>query len=523
MTDTFEDLKIAPALLAGTEAVGWDAPGGLQRDAVAVIRRGNNVVLHASAGSGATGAYGLGILDRILGSESEPGDPEALVLVPDGRAASAIAESLARLAAPAGLTVRALGPGWVTGPTTVLVANPSRALAAVRDSNLKLDGVSAAVIHDADLLAQDDQWEAVETLIDAVPGAAQRVLVTGSFDPAIDGFAERHVRKAMTVPPRSEPEPAPASGPMVRYAVVTASRKPAAAAHLLTEMTDARVAVVCRSTDAAEEVGRTLGARGLLGSSDGPELLVLPRHEADQRSVQAAVLSWDVPFDADELKALHSGGGAVLVTPRERAHLLRIAGRARLGVEAVATPAPAPTAVDELRDTLRTLAGQDLTAELALIEPLLAELSAAEVAAAAVRMAASRSDARPRPADESIPAPSRASAPPPETGTWVHLFMTVGSRDGVGPGDILGAITGEAGISGDEVGKIEIRESHSTAEVASGVAARVIDALNGRTLKGRSLRVDYDRKDREPRGGRKPGGRATGGSRGGGPGTRRAR
>lgn len=526
MTDPFEDLKIGPALLAGVEALGWDTPSGLQRDAVAVIRRGNNVVLHASAGSGVAGAYGLGVLDRIIGSDSEPGDPAVLVLVPDAVAASAIADSLARLAAPAELNVRALGPGWATGRAAVLVATPSGALAAVRGSELKLDGISAVVIQDADLLAGGDQWDAVETLVDAVPGSAQRVVVTGRLDPAIDGFTERHVRKAMTVPPRSEPEPPPTGAATVRYAVVPESGKPAAAAHLLSQMTADQVAVVCRTTDRAKEVSRTLVARGLTGTSDGHELLVLPRHEADRRSVQAGVLSWDVPFEADELKALHDGGGAVLVTPRQRAHLLRIAGRARLAVEAVATPATTRTAVEELRDTLRELASQDLTAELALIEPLLAELPAAEVAAAAVRIAASRSGGRPGPSERPTAAPGRASAPPPDAGTWVHLFMTAGSRDGVGPGDILGAITGEAGVSGEEVGKIEIRESHTTVEVATGVAARVIEALNGRTLKGRSLRVDYDRKDREPRGGRQPRGGGPGGSRGGGsrgPGARRPR
>ncbi|NIP78901.1 MAG: hypothetical protein GWM90_06760, partial [Gemmatimonadetes bacterium] len=54
----------------------------------------------------------------------------------------------------------------------------------------------------------------------------------------------------------------------------------------------------------------------------------LPRLEADQRTTRALVLSFDPPFDATELTELHGGGGAVLVTPRERAHLVRIAGRA---------------------------------------------------------------------------------------------------------------------------------------------------------------------------------------------------
>lgn len=521
MMDTFEDLKIAPALMAGVEMLGWDAPSGLQRDATAVIRRGNNVILHASAGSGAVGAYGLGILDRLIEGDETPGDPAILVLVTDTHTTTATAESLARLAAPAEIAVRALAPGW-EGERTVLVATPAAALAGVRASTLKLGDLSSLVIQDADLLAGTDQWDDVETLIDTAPAAAQRIVVTGKLTPAIEGFIDRHVRKAMTVPPRAEVEEPRADAPVIRYAVVPESGKPAAAAHFLSGMGKDQAAVVCRSVDRAAEVKQVLGARGITDGDDR-QILVLPRQEADQRSVQADVLSYDTPFDSAELEALHSGGGTVLVTPRERAHLLRIARRAGLRTEAVATPLAPITAVDELRDRLRQLVAQDLTPELALLEPLLAEIPAAEIAAAAIRLGRAAEPAATRTVGSTAPAastPGRAGAPPPDAGTWVHLFMTIGSRDDVGPGDIVGAITGEAGVSGDKVGKIDIRESHTTVEVATGVAPRVIEALNGRSVKGRSLRVDYDRKDREPRGGRKPG-HGTSGRGAGGPGSRR--
>ncbi len=75
------------------------------------------------------------------------------------------------------------------------------------------------------------------------------------------------------------------------------------------------------------------------------------------------------------------------------------------------------------------------------------------------------------------------------------------------PGDLVGAITGEAGITGEDVGRIDIRDTFSIVEVAAESAERVIQALNGVTLKGRSLRVDYDRKPTQPpRRGRGPGG-----------------
>jgi ATP-dependent RNA helicase DeaD len=102
----------------------------------------------------------------------------------------------------------------------------------------------------------------------------------------------------------------------------------------------------------------------------------------------------------------------------------------------------------------------------------------------------------------------------------VKLFVSLGQKDGVGPGDIVGAITGEAGIEGSRIGRIELRETFSIVEVDAEVAERVIRSLNGTTVKGRSIRVDLDRSERERGSGpRKPGG--PGSRRPSGPGARR--
>lgn len=541
MTDRFEDLGIAPELVAGVESVGWDLPGGLQRDAIPVVRRGNNVVLHASAGSGAVGAYGLGILDRLRTGDTGPGTPapRALVLVSDADTASLTADSLARLAGPAGVTVRTRGPGWATRPVDVLVLSATAAAAAVRDSTLKLEGVVALVVDGADHLEDTGQWEELELMIDVVPPAAQRVVVTGRLGGRIDGFLERHVRKAMTIPPRSATgEDAPTGGP-VRYSVTSEHGKAAVLAALVATAEATEVAVVCRTPDRAEAMERALQARGVTGTGDedtpAPRVLVLPHGEADQRSTRAEVVSADVPFDEDTLTELHAGGGAVLVTPREREHLLRIARRAGLALESLPDPEPvAKNPAEAIRDRIRGLLGQaELSADLALIEPLLDEFPAAEVAAAALWLAREGLQAAPATGSTTTAgstdtprrtAPERptAGAPRPKSApTWIHLFVSVGSRDEVNPGDIVGAMTGEAGINGEQVGKVDIRESHTTVAVATEVADKVIQALNGRTLKGRSLRVDYDRKTRSPKrsgsGGRPGGGSTRGGRPPGGP------
>jgi len=80
--------------------------------------------------------------------------------------------------------------------------------------------------------------------------------------------------------------------------------------------------------------------------------------------------------------------------------------------------------------------------------------------------------------------------------------MSVGEREGLRPGDLLGAIVGESGVPPEKVGKIEIRESFSLVEVDHGVAHQVIQAVNGTTIKGRAVRADFDRGGRSRQGGR---------------------
>ncbi|MFP4624036.1 MAG: DEAD/DEAH box helicase, partial [Gemmatimonadota bacterium] len=289
MADRFEDLGIAPELVAGVEAVGWEVPGGLQREALPVIRRGNNVVLHASAGSGVVGAWGLGVLDRLIAEEpASAASPRVLVLVPDSDTASLTADSLAGLAEPAGVTVRAQDAGWADRPVDILVLSPMAAAAAVRESTLKLEGVVALVVAGADQLEATGQWEDLETMADIAPAGAQRVLVTGTLGGRIDGFAERHVRKAMTIPPRPALEETASTTGSLRYRVVPEHGKVPALAALVPSVDAPEVAVVCRTRDRADTLERALAARGVLRpDGSGLRILVLPHNEADQRSTKA--------------------------------------------------------------------------------------------------------------------------------------------------------------------------------------------------------------------------------------------
>jgi ATP-independent RNA helicase DbpA len=82
----------------------------------------------------------------------------------------------------------------------------------------------------------------------------------------------------------------------------------------------------------------------------------------------------------------------------------------------------------------------------------------------------------------------------PAEATMETLYVSGGRKDKVRPGDILGALTGEAGgLPGSDVGKIEIHERFSYVAIAKGSAARAIERLGAGRIKGKKFKVGLAR------------------------------
>jgi ATP-dependent RNA helicase DeaD len=564
MTD-FGDLGIREELLRVLEDEDFATPTALQRAVIPVLRRGGNLVARASTGAGKTLAYALGVLDRLEPREAEDESVgiRIVVLCPTPEAAADTALALSPYAQAVGMAVTVPGGSWATPleAAEIVAATPDVVLSEVRTSALKLDTVEAVIVDGAAAIEQIGQLEALETLLDHLPRDAQRILLSARLTGTVEDLVDRRVKRALRYPPEAAvPASAPvATGGDVGYVVVREVQKLELVARALAgrEPGGAPPILFCRTDERAAEVAEALTTRGfVLGElSDEDADVVLAsagttREELAGEAEGAAgqTISFDVPPDEETLLARHQGDAdaIVLLAPAELVHLHEIAGRARLRARAVTLPlsVPAVTGVTAFREQLRrALQEEDLGAQLLVLEPLFDEFTPAEVAAAcaallrrrplapapaaaagaATAAAASRTTA---PATPRALLPTDAGAPP---ATWARLFVGLGSRDAIKPGDLVGAIAGEANIPGSSVGRIDIRDNFSIVEVQAEVADQVISALNGTTMKGRSIRVDYDRgsdRARTPRTGRREGAppRGPSGPRGeGGPrgGTRR--
>jgi len=508
--DSFEDFDILPELVEMLAAEGIERPTSLQSAAIPVIRRGNNVVLRAGPGAGTLVAWGAALLDRVA---PEGTGPRILVLTPTSEGAERLAESLGRISVGSGHRVAALGSPWaLLGHAHVLFGTPADILSAARAGMVSLGAVEATVLDQADRVEELGGLDVVEEVIEFVPKECQRVITALPLTPGVEDFAERHARRSAVVPPDEE---APVSRGSLRYRVVSEPKDEGVVKSVSDLLGDEarHVLVYCRSEDRAADLGDYLTLHGFVagaaGDPDVPVWLGVDEMETRERVEGHGgvhVLSADVPADADSLDRRHhvSEEGMVLVLPREVMHLRDVAKLAGYAIEPLPLrdASQARSEIQALRDRLaEAIEKEDVAPYLLALEPLFERFDPAEVAAAAVALLRSKAPAPPP------PTPSASSSARNAPIAWAKLFLSVGERDGLRPGDLLGAIVGETGIEPEKVGKIEIRESFSLVEVDHGTAQRVIQSLNGTTIRGRAVRADFDRGGRGRQSGRpgKPG------------------
>jgi ATP-dependent RNA helicase DeaD len=506
VSHSFEDLEVEPELVEALAAEGLEEPTEFQRAAVPVMRRGNNLLGAVGPGAGTLVAYGVALLERI---EPRAGRPGAVVLTATTEAATALAESLGRIALATGHTVGALGGTWALAERADVLFGTARDVrAAVDGSQLTLEGVQSVVVDGASAIEAASGLESVGALFEYLATGIQRIVLSLPITESVEALVSAHVPKAVQVPPRPiSDEPvakSPARGEL-RFRI-TPEDKVEGLLSLVAELfaDDARhVLVFCRSEDRVADVGDFLALHGYMAGAPGDESLPLWLSVAPLEAREALanlpnvegirIVSLDCPPDVDTLDRRHGGGGegTVVLVSREVPHFRDTARRAGYGVR----PLPPPPSVvedriGEIRKRLVDAAKrEDLAPHFLILEPLLERFSAQELAAAALALLSKPTAA----AAESHPAAKARAEQATGTDGWTRLFVSIGEMEGMSPGSLLGTLAGESGVDGSHFGKIEIRETFSLVEVRPSEAEKVIKAVNGLSIRGRSTRVDYDR------------------------------
>ena len=496
------------------------------------VRRGHHLALLAGEGSGKASVVGLAVLEGCDPTEEAL---QALVLVPDAGHAWRIAAAVRRVVGPDGFRVACpsatpdedRAPEGVEARSShVLVGRPSRLLPEIRAGRHSISALRLLVLDRVADLQALDEWGSVEPILETLPKECRRIAISDRVDPAFTGLIERQFPRARRWPEELLPGAvaSEASQPAAPTEVVRCALSPATDFGQAFErcvrdadgLGSGRVDLVFESAEGAAWAAAELAVAGLeatVGDRDEVATVSLPGEGPP------AVVRVGLPFRLDDLAGAFAGEGPryVVIEPRHAPQMELLVRRMNRRLE----PLRGRVLREELdpvrhyRMRIREAAGSaDLMSELLVLEPLFDELGPvhlaailsallrrrdeergpavrpwADVEAASMKegwageRAAGKERARRR--DEEVPRGARPS--------WTRLYFGVGRRDEVSPGDLVGAITGETGIAGAQVGKIEIMGNFSLVDIDSQVADEVMRKLDGVQIRGRDAPVRRDR------------------------------
>ncbi|MGY0797933.1 ATP-dependent RNA helicase DbpA [Lysobacter sp. A286] len=454
---SFASLSLPTSLMQGVEALGYRQLTPIQAQSLPAILDGRDVIAQAPTGSGKTAAFGLGLLHRLDPARIQT---QALVLCPTRELADQVGKQLRKLALGIpNLKVSVLCGGMALGPQLaslathdpqVVVGTPGRIQELLRKKALHLRGVRTLVLDEADRMLDMGFEEPIKEIVGKTPKDRQSLLFSATFPDAIRGLANAMLQQPLEITVEAAESQAPIQ--QLFYEVESARKTPLLAA-LLLEFRPVSCVVFCNMRrDTAEVVtslehyGFTaLALHGDMEQRDRDEILVrfanrscsvLVASDVAARGLDvedlAAVVNYELPTDPD-------------------IYVHRIGRTGRAGKDGLALSLCAP------REVPRALAIAEHTST-----------------ALAWR--------------RGTPLAGKASGVKPAA--MVTLRIDAGRTDKLRPGDIVGALTGDAGLAASAVGKIDVFATRSYVAIARDQADTALARLRAGKIKGRRFRVN---------------------------------
>ncbi len=544
MEKGFNALGLRPELLKALDTLGYEEATPIQEAAIPHLLEGRDLLGQAATGTGKTAAFALPILHHLPARRKDH-EPIALILVPTRELAVQVAEAMNRYGRAVGVRVLPIYGGQPIGRqlrelergVDVIVATPGRALDHIARGTLPLQKLRTVVLDEADEMLDMGFAEDIEAILSEAPAERQTILFSATLPPRITSLTKRYLNNPVNIRIESA-RPAEGEAARVRQTVYIVQRahKLAALGRVLDIEAPEAALVFCRTRNEVDQLAEALNARGYRSEalhggmsqeqrdrvmkklrSGGAELLIATDVAARGLDVDVLthVINYDVPAAPESYvhrigrvgRAGREGVAITLAEPREHRLLKNIEHVTRARIEVAKVPTVADLRarrLDVTRASLQELLLAGAYEEFqVVIDALADEYDIVDIALAAVKLAHEAAhtgaDAAEIPASEPLPegrrerAPGRKGKPGGRAGNNTRIYVGLGRSAGVRPQDLVGAIAGEAGLSGREIGAIEIADRFSLVEVPQQRADDVIAALRNTTIKGRKATVRRER------------------------------
>ena len=202
----FDQLGLAPAVLATVQSLGYETPTPIQCQCIPHLLQGRDLLGQAQTGTGKTAAFALPLISRVA-LDAGP-KPQVLVLTPTRELALQVAEAFQTYArnlrgfhvlplyggSSFGLQARALERG-----VHVIVGTPGRVMDHLRRGTLDLAGLRTLVLDEADEMLDMGFAEDIDWIFEQTPPERQVALFSATMPTAIRRVAHAHLHDAIEV------------------------------------------------------------------------------------------------------------------------------------------------------------------------------------------------------------------------------------------------------------------------------------------------------------------------------------
>ena len=453
--ERFNTLKLSPAQIQNLESMGYASMTPIQARSLPLVLDGKDVIAQAKTGSGKTAAFGLGLLEHI--------NPrffgiQALVLCPTRELADQVGKEIRRLAqAIPNIKLVSLCGGKPFGPQKgslahgahIAVGTPGRVLDHLMKGTLKLDGLKTLVLDEADRMLDMGFSEDMAEIVARTPKERQTLLFSATYPEEIQKISRSVQRNPVNI--TIETEHLPGVIEQTFYEIKKHERNSTLLA-LFEHYRPASALVFCHTKIQCDEVASFLREHRIAALAIHGDL---DQRERDQVLVRFAnnscpvLVATDVAARGLDIKSLEAVINYELPHDPE-IYIHRIGRTGRAGAKGMAL-------------SLFTQAEQR---RFNSIDEFITEPCLCDVPASLDRD------------------PAYTLSPAMST-----IQINAGRKQKLRPGDLLGAITGDAGVDGKSVGKIDIFDMYSYVAIEPSALRQTLSFLANGKVKGKTIRA----------------------------------
>ncbi len=451
----FQQLPLAPALLATLDQLEYRQMTPIQAASLPITLAGHDLIAQAKTGSGKTAAFGLTLLSHLNPRRFAV---QALVLCPTRELADQVTQEIRRLArASDNIKILSLCGGTPLRPQAaslehgvhIVVGTPGRIMDHLQRETLNLDALHTLVLDEADRMLDMGFYDDIAYVAKRCPVGRQTLLFSATYPEGIARLASQFLRNPQEVKLLEQHED---NKIRQRFYEVNDHNRLQAVATLLKHYRPVSTLAFCNTRQQCRDLLSFLHGQGFHALTLNGDL---EQRERDQVLIQFAnrscsvLVATDVAargLDISQLEAVIN----VEMTPDPEIHIHRIGRTGRADEQGWALSLCSPA------EQRRVTAISEMTGN----QPEWHNLAALQ--------------------------DSQATPLIPPMAT---LQIVGGRKDKIRPGDVMGALAGEAGLTREQVGKITVTDQITYVAVARDIARDAVRKLSAGKLKGKSVKV----------------------------------